>query len=170
MCVGRLCAHDITVVVRYSCALTQSVCQIESRLRSGNSMNTGDDGCDWGYAYDRWHLQAMMVQSTGNRHCGWNCGCACCGGITAADRNGCRYNEIVFDGAIWRAQLPGLIEAVWYPVNAEVDVREGDKFRAWGARDSFAWRFPGRELPVFEYDQRRAEDGQPPFSESVRDG
>ena len=133
----------------------------------GNSMNTEPGGCDWGQAHDRWHLQDMMWRSNGYPYCS-RCGCACCGDITPDDRNGCRYNEIVFDGHVWRESLPALIEAVWYPVNAIVHVVQGDKGRAWRVRDAFAARYPGRELPVFEYDLRRAESGQSPFAESVR--
>ena len=133
----------------------------------GNSMNTWT-GCNWDHAFDRNGLMTMMQRNQGLGWCHDSCGCACCGEVTAADRNGCRYNEIVFDGDAWRSALPDLIEAVFHPINGEVHHHEGDANGAWGARDYFLQTYPRRELMVFSYDLHKAERWEPPFGESKR--
>ena len=82
----------------------------------------------------------------------------------------------VFDGDVWRSQLPDLIEAIFFPSNwatgsgtgrVDLGVDEGDaRGWAWGLKGAFAARFPGHQLPVFAFDQDAAERGIAPFAES----
>ena len=44
-------------------------------------------------------------------------GSCCYGGVSAEDRGGCRYNEVVLDGFKYSSRLPQIIEAIFYPTN-----------------------------------------------------
>ena len=109
-----------------------------------------------------------MRQSAGNRDRWCSGGCGCAWGVTAQDRNGCRYNEIVFDGHLWAARLPSIIEAIFLPINGEVNTWEGgSRDSARDVRDRFVWTYglSAQSVPVLTYDLEAAESGLAPFNQ-----
>jgi hypothetical protein len=130
-------------------------------------MNSWDGGCRGSSFWGLGSLEGMMWQSA-NRRDDANCGaCGCAWGVTAADRNWCRYNEIVFDGSVWTGRLPDLILALFLPTGGTVNSWEnGDRNSAYYTRDSFARSFglePER-VAVLTYDLREAEQRRAPFA------
>ena len=85
----------------------------------GNSANHEPHGCHRQSYSD---LHSMMTDQLkrfhgldwGSERCVW-------GQASARDRSGCQYNEVVLEGAAWETRLPLTIEAVFYPVDGNVD-------------------------------------------------
>jgi hypothetical protein len=77
----------------------------------------------------------------------------------------------VLEGDKWTANLPYMVEAVFYPTNApRVDAREGDAARAHAARAAFVAHFPGAAPtfpPVLTYDVAAARRGDAPWAKAV---
>ena len=87
----------------------------------GNSMNSGNWGCDGATAWGAEGLRlALSEQARRGRDesCLW-------GAPTAEDRSHCRYNEVVLLwGEKFLQQLPRIVEAFFYPIRGRVDSRE----------------------------------------------
>ena len=138
----------------------------------GNSMGSYNGGCSGGGRDSGFDgeagLEAMMQQSATHRDSWCPAGCGCAWGVTEEDRNGCRYNEIVFDGNLWAARLPHFIEAIFLPINGEVKTWEGgSRDFARDVRDRFVrtYGLSAQSVPVVTYDLEAAENGLAPFEQ-----
>ena len=88
-------------------------------------------------------------------------------GTSAYDRDGCRYNEVLLSADGLNRTLPTVVEAVWYPVNAQrVDAVEGTPADAVRLRREFE-RAYGVKLPLVVFDLAAAQQGQAPFALSA---
>ena len=127
----------------------------------GNSMGQDHHGCGQGSYMTLSKMltaQQRMMRYTGR--CVW-------GEIDAADRSGCRYNELVIKGDRYAQLLPSVIEAIFYPINAEVKHPEGGPEDARKLRAAFISHFyprGGNRLPpLLAYDVAEAQAGRAPF-------
>lgn len=127
----------------------------------GNTMGSHDQGCGRGAYHGLERLVDMMQEQERERHHG----SLCAWGVSIEDRNGCRYNEVVLRGDVWRRMLPELIEAVYYPINGQVTHREGDRHRAKQVHESFLHEFGllASQIPLLTYDFFKAREGRAPF-------
>mgnify|MGYP006950465998 CR=1 FL=1 len=130
--------------------------------RDGNSMNTEPHGCGWGSMQPD-QFAEMMRASQSNAYQS-----ACAPSWlppSAEDRSGCRYNEIVLDGYVWKQRLPFLVEAIFYPVGGHVDAWEGDANRAREIQRNFveAYGLALPDAPLLAYDIEEARAGRAPF-------
>jgi hypothetical protein len=119
-----------------------------------------DHGCGWEHEPpDR--FDAMM---RANEHLQYSGSCLW-GAPTIEDRSGCRYNEVVLNGWLYTQRLPGIVEAVFYPINGHVDHREGDENNARDIHARFRSRYglAAKNVPLLSFDVAAARDGQAPF-------
>ena len=125
-------------------------------------MGTEPHGCGW-ESMGPERLAEMMRAS---QHNGYQSSCAPSWlPPSAEDRSGCRYNEIVLDGYVWKERLPRLIEAIFYPVGGHVDAWEGDSNRARKMQRNFmnAYGLTQQDAPLLAYDVQEARAGRAPF-------
>ena len=142
--------------------------------RDGNSMG---QLCEEGtpratpFLYRQGNLQGMLqdherlhVTRTDDLSCLW-----AEGGEDPDDRSRCRYNEVVLSASGYRALLPCVIEAVFYPTNGPVHRREGNPERARRARDLFLQQHgqTSEQVPLLAFDVSLARAGHAPFSLAV---
>ena len=137
--------------------------------RDGNSMSAADHGCASKGAIGSFKSLERMLIYHGNhlaptRSCLW-------GKPDVDDRSNCRYNEVVLKSDVYAAQLPGVVEAVFFPEHGPVHHPEGDEVRARGVHRAFinAFMLNGdRRVPLLAYDVEEARFGRAPFREVVR--
>jgi len=129
----------------------------------GNSMNSGNWGCDGATAWGAQGLRlALSEQARRGRDesCLW-------GAPTAEDRSHCRYNEVVLWGEKFLQQLPRIVEAFFYPIRGRVDSREGDAESARAARRAFLDQFGLRDTDftrLLTFDVAAARRGTAPWA------
>ena len=83
---------------------------------------------------------------------------------TIKDRMGCQYNEVILQGSIWNQHLPIVVQAVFYPINGQVDAVEGDAQHAQAAREVFTTHFQLKHLPpLLTYDVAKAHSNKAPW-------
>ena len=133
--------------------------------KDGNSMNSGNYGCDgaqgWGSAGLQVALSAQERNARENSWCAW-------GAPTMEDRSGCRYNEVVLWGDRWNDALPQIVEAFFYPIHGHVDWREGDRRQAQAERDAFLARYRLDNFSrLLTFDVTAARRGEAPWAEDT---
>jgi len=143
-------------------ALAQGVIRC-SYGRDGNSYNMQPHGCGWN-SHPPDAFDDMMRE---NEQKGYEGSC-CYGGVSAEDRGGCRYNEVVLDGWKYSEQLPNIIEAVFFPINGQVDKWEGseDSARDVHAKMLQQYDLSAAQLPLLSFDVEVARSGGEPFRDA----
>ena len=131
----------------------------------GNSMHSRDGGCEDQYGTMHWNangLASTLQQQQGRLY--WHGDCVV-QPASVNDRSGCQYNEIVLDGTIWTANLPEIVQAIYYPINGHVDHREGDQWRAATAHADFVRIFGlSTFAPLLTWDVAAAKRGAAPWA------
>ena len=132
--------------------------------RDGGSMNKGSHGCGGGVNFRGYDFLVKMMLNQ-DQHVHYNKLCLW-GEPNDEDRSGCQYNELVLDGAKYSQSLPHVIQAVFYPFNGPMHVREGDAGDAQRLHVNFLanYRLSQEDVPLLAYDVGAARKGLPPFA------
>ena len=150
-------SHDLNEYCKCKACIIEPV--FADSFRGSNSMGTlTNHGCNETTGA-HFNLERMLQSHKSRLVHGWGgksflSFCVWGETTTAEDRSGCGYNEVLLDADVWRNNLPGAIEAFFYPVNGVADNVETTVSEARGIYQTFlmTYELSSKVVPLLEFD------------------